>query len=41
MIEPRRLAEVRGGAGLGITVSGGRLPEDHMQQQHNEALVQL
>jgi hypothetical protein len=41
MIEPRQLARARGGAGLGITVSGGRLPEDIMEQQHNEALIRL
>lgn len=41
VIEPHRLARARGGASLGITVSGGRLPEDIMEQQHNEALVRL
>jgi hypothetical protein len=41
VIEPHHLARARGGANLGITVSGGRLPEDHMQQQHNEALIRL
>ena len=41
VIEPRRLAEARGGADLGIIVGGGILPEDIMQNQHNEALIKL
>ena len=41
VIEPRRLAMARGGTSLGITVSGGALPQDVMQAQHNEALIRL
>jgi hypothetical protein len=41
MIEPRRLAEVRGGAGLGANVSSGIVAEDYISPQHNEALIRL
>lgn len=41
VIEPRRLAEARGGACLGITVHDECPLEDIWQQQHNETLIQL
>jgi hypothetical protein len=41
VIDPSRLAGVRGGDGLGITVGGGAPTSDFMQNQHNEALVAL
>jgi len=40
VVEPRRLAAVRGGTDLGILVAGGGLPADYISPQHNEALVQ-
>jgi hypothetical protein len=40
-LEPRRLAKVRGGRDLGITVEEVPPPEDYMSAQHNEALVRL
>jgi hypothetical protein len=41
IVDSRRLAEARGGGDLGITVSGGTVIADLMQQQHNEALIRL
>lgn len=38
-IDPRRLASVRGGNGLGIAVGLVDAPLPIMQQQHNEILV--
>ena len=40
-IESRRLAEARGGADLGISVTRPPLPRDIMQAQHNEALIRI
>jgi hypothetical protein len=40
-LDSRRLRRVRGGDGLGITVSAPAPPTPLMQQQHNEALVRL
>jgi hypothetical protein len=40
-IEPSRLAGIRGGGGLGITVEEAGPPPPFMEQQHNEALVSL
>jgi len=40
-IDDRRLTRVRGGDGLGITVSVPDPTPSIMQQQHNEALVRL
>jgi hypothetical protein len=41
IVDARRLTQARGGADLGIAISHRPLAEDIMQQQHNEALVQL
>ena len=41
IVDSRRLAEARGGADLGITVSGGTVIADVMTAQHNEALIRL
>ena len=41
LIDPDRLASVRGGGDLGITVDVGENPSNFMQQQHNEALIRL
>jgi len=38
-LEPRRLAEARGGRDLGIIVASGTPPADVMQMQHNEAFI--
>jgi len=40
-LEPRRLAEARGGTDLGIAVAHRPVAEDIMQQQHNETLIRL
>jgi hypothetical protein len=40
-IEPSRLAAVRGGRGLGITVEEVGPPPPFVNMQHNEALVRL
>ena len=40
-LETRRLVRVRGGDGLGITVSVPESTPSIMSQQHNEALVRL
>jgi hypothetical protein len=41
IVDSRRLAETRGGAGLGIAVSGGTVTANYMTIQHNEALIRL
>jgi hypothetical protein len=41
LVDSRRLAETRGGGGLGIAVAGGTVIADYMSQQHNEALIRL
>lgn len=38
-LDPRRLADVRGGRDLGITAAVRRALEPGMQMQHNEQLV--
>jgi len=40
-LEPRRLAEARGGTDLGIAVTHRPVAEDYMSAQHNEALIRL
>jgi hypothetical protein len=40
-IDAHRLAAVRGGAGLGITVEIVRPPPHLVQMQHNETLIEL
>ena len=40
-IDPRRLAGVRGGSDLGITVEVPGAAPSIMQMQHNERLIQL
>jgi hypothetical protein len=41
VIDPSRLAGVRGGDGLGITVGGGTPASNYMENQHNETLICL
>jgi hypothetical protein len=41
LLDDRRLTRVRGGEGLGITVSVPDSTPSIMEQQHNEALVRL
>ena len=40
-LDARRLATVRGGDGLRITVDIVEPPSSYMSQQHNERLLQL
>jgi hypothetical protein len=41
IVDSRRLAQARGGVDLGIAITHRLLPEDYMQAQHNEALIQI